>query len=197
MKSGRWLVVLGLLAAAAAGPAAAQDPGLYVGGSLGFVQYKETCKDLLVPCDDKDTGWRAFGGYQLNRYVAAELGFADLGELTGDGPLAGGGQGSLRAEIKEAFDLSAVFSFPVSSYLSGLARVGMYRARTTVDVEVTGFAPTSDGGTNSGFTFGLGAEARLGRLGVRAEWQHYDNVGVASTGEDDIDVFSIGVLFRF
>ena len=35
MKNGRWLMVLGLLAAAAAGPAAAQDPGLYVGGSLG------------------------------------------------------------------------------------------------------------------------------------------------------------------
>ncbi len=197
MKNGRWLVVLGLLAAAAAGPAAAQDPGLYVGGSFGFVQYKDACKELLVPCDDKDTGWRAFGGYQFSRYVAAELGFADLGAATGDGPLAPGVQGSFQFEVKEAFDLSAVISFPVASYLSGLARVGMYQARATLDVQVTGFPSTHDGGTNTGFTFGAGAELRLGRLGVRAEWQHYDNVGGGSTGEDDIDVFSVGLLFRF
>ena len=43
----------------------------------------------------------------------------------------------------------------------------------------------------------LGAELRLGPLGVRAEWQRYANVGGASTGEDDLDVFSLGVLFRF
>ena len=197
MKNGRWLVVMGLLAAAAAGPAAAQDPGLYVGGSFGYIQYKDACKQLLVPCDDKDTGWRAFGGYQFSRYVAAELGFADLGAATGNGPLAGVGQGSFQLEVKEVFDLTAVFLFPVSSNLSGLARAGMYRARTTLDVQVTGFPDTHDAETNSGFSYGAGAELRLGPLGVRAEWQRYENVGGASTGEDDLDVFSIGVIVRF
>ena len=192
MKNGRWLMVLGLLAAAVAGPAAAQDPGLYVGGSLGFVQYKDSCKLLIVPCDDHDTAWRAFGGYQFTRHVGVELGFADLGAATGSGAA-----GSFALEVKEAFDLTAVFSIPVASYLSGLLRVGMYRARTTLDVQVAGSPATHDGGTNSGFSFGLGAETRLGPLGVRAEWQRYANVGVASTGEDDLDVFSLGVLFRF
>jgi OmpA-OmpF porin, OOP family len=197
MKNGRWLVALGLLAGTAAGPAIAQNPGLYVGGSLGVVTYKDACNSLLVPCDDQDTGWRAFGGYQFNRYFAAELGFADLGAATGDGPLAGVGQGSFQLEVKEVFDLSAVFLFPVSGNLSGLARVGMYRARTTLDVQVTGFPSTHDGETNSGFTIGAGAELRLGPLGVRAEWQRYQNVGGGTTGEDDIDVFSVGALFRF
>jgi OOP family OmpA-OmpF porin len=196
MMNGRWLMVLGLLAAAAAGPAAAQDPGLYLGGSAGYVQYKDACKELPVPCDDKDTGWRAFGGYQFNRYVAAELGFADLGAATGDGPLPGG-QGSFKLAVEEVFDLSAVFLFPVSANLSGLARIGMYRARTTLDVQQPGFLPSHDGHTNSAFTFGAGAELRLGPLGVRAEWQHYQNVGGGNIGKDDLDVLSLGLLFRF
>jgi hypothetical protein len=32
---------------------------------------------------------------------------------------------------------------------------------------------------------------------VRAEWLRYENVGVAATGEDDLDVLSVGLLFRF
>jgi len=202
MKIGRWLMVLGLFAAAAAGPAAAQDPGLYLGGSVGYSQFKDSCKELPVPCDGEDTAWRAFGGYQFNRYVAVEVGFANLGKATGSGALdpvtfPPGGQGSFQREIKEAWDLTAVFGFPVTDRLSGLVRGGMYRARTTLNVQQTGFPDTHDAGTNSGFSYGAGAEFRLGLIGVRAEWQRYENVGVAATGEDDIDVLSIGVLFRF
>jgi len=196
MKIGRWLVVLGL-AAAAAGPAAAQDRGLYLGGSVGYSQFKDSCKQLAVPCEADDTAWRAFGGYQFNRYVAVEGGFANLGRVTGDGPLGGGFQGSFQLEVKEAWDLSAVFTIPVTGNLSGLVRAGMYRARTTLDIQVTSIPDTHDGGTNSGFSYGAGAEFRLGLIGVRAEWQRYENVGVASTGEDDIDVLSVGLVIRF
>src|SRR5688572_2253614 len=66
MKHGRSTVaVLGLAAALVAGPAAAQsaDPsGIYLGGSLGRSQYKDTCKNLFIPCEDQDTAWRFFGG---------------------------------------------------------------------------------------------------------------------------------------
>jgi OmpA-OmpF porin, OOP family len=202
MKIGRWLVVPGFLAAAAAGPAAAQDPGLYLGGSVGYSQFKDSCKELPVPCEGEDTAWRAFGGYQFNRNVAVEVGFANLGKATGSGPLdpavfPTGGQGSFQREIKEAWDLTAVFGIPVTDRLSGLVRAGMYRARTTLNVQQTGFADTHEGATNSGFSYGAGAEYRLGLLGVRAEWQRYENVGAGNTGEDDIDVLSIGLIIRF
>jgi OOP family OmpA-OmpF porin len=197
MKKGRWLVSFGLLAAAAAGPAAAQDQGLYLGGSVGYSQFKDSCKQLPVPCEGEDTGVRAFGGYQFNRYVAVEAGFANLGKATGSGSLGPGAQGSFQLEVKEAWDLTAVFGIPVTDRLSGLVRGGMYRARTTLNIQETGFPDTQDGGTNSGFSYGAGAEFRLGNIGVRAEWQRYENVGVASTGEDDIDVFSVGLIIRF
>jgi len=191
MKNGAWLVVLGLLATAA-GPAAAQDPGLYLGGSVGYSQFKNTCKELPVPCDDHDTAWRAFAGYQFNNWFALEFGYADLGAASGSG-----GAGAFKVEVKEAWDLTGVFLFPVATHLSLLARGGMYRARTTVDVAQPGFPPTHDAGTNSGFSYGAGTEFRLGKLGLRAEWVRYENVGVAATGEDEIDVLGVSLLFRF
>jgi OOP family OmpA-OmpF porin len=195
MKKGGWLVALGLLAAA---PAAAQvEPGLYLGGSVGYSQFKDACKHAAVPCDANDEAWRVFGGYQFSRYWAVELGYGDLGAATGSGPFAGG-TGSFQLEVEEAWDLTAVFLIPVTTRLSALGRVGMYRARTTVDQQVTGFTPTHDAGTNSGFSYGAGAEYTLGPIGLRAEWQRYDNVGTAATQpEEDIDVFSIGLLWRF
>jgi OmpA-OmpF porin, OOP family len=201
MKHGRLAVaILGLAAAAAATPAVAQDDkGLYLGASVGYVQFKNICKEALVPCDEQDTGYRGYLGYQFNRYVAAEFGYGNLGSATGEGPLPGG-TGKFEAEVKDVFDLSAMFSIPVTNRLFGLGRVGFYRARATVEMDgpFPGIAsPSHEAGTSTGFTYGLGAEYRLGWLGLRAEWQRYDNVGVGSTGEDDIDVMSIGVLFRF
>jgi OmpA-OmpF porin, OOP family len=189
MKKGKWLVVVGFLAAAAAGPAAAQ---LYAGGSLGYSQFNDICQLANVPCDDNDTGWRAFGGYQVNQYFALELGFGDLGAATGSGAI-----GSFNIEVKEAFDLSAVISLPVSSHLAGLLRLGAYRARTTVDQQGPTIGTSHDAKTNSGFTYGFGAEIALGKLGLRAEWQRYDNTAGGTLAEDDVDIISIGLLFRF
>ena len=189
MEKGRWLVMVGFLAAAAAGPAAAQ---LYVGGSLGYSQYKDICEVANVPCDDKDTGWRAFGGYQFNEYFGLELGFGDLGAATGSGAA-----GTFAVEVKEAFDLSAVFSFPVSTRMSALLRLGAYRVRTTVDQQGPTFGTLHEGKTGTGFTYGAGAQYLLGNIGVRAEWQRYDNAAGGTVAETDIDFFNVGLLFRF
>lgn len=196
MKMGRWLAAgAGLLAAALAGPAAAQDDeGLYLGGSVGYSQYKDICKSLLIPCDANDTAWRGFAGYQFNRNFALEAGYANLGEVTGQGDLFGA-PATYKREVK-SWDLSAMLIFPVTGQLSILARIGAYRARTTED-QAGGFGTVSAAGTNSGFTVGLGAGFTLWKLGVRAEWQHYQNVGVPDTAKDDIDVVSIGALFMF
>ena len=187
MKKGRWLVVFGLLGAVASGSATAQ---LYAGGSVGYSQSKDICDVVVagVTCDDNDTAFRVFGGYQFNRYIALELGFADLGESTGEGP---GGAG-FTVEAKEAFDLTALFSVPVADRLSLLLRIGAHRTRVTVT------DPTRDeGDTSSAFMLGAGAEYTFGKLGVRAEWVRYDNVSGGTIAESDIDVFSVGLLFRF
>ena len=208
MKHGRSTVaVLGLAAALVAGPAAAQsaDPsGIYLGGSLGRSQYKDTCKNLFIPCEDQDTAWRFFGGYQFNRNWALELGYGDFGEATASGPIPAGGSAAMK-QHSYAFDLSGIGSLYLTERLSLFGRLGLYMGRTTRDVEFSNFPAVNDSKTNSGFTFGAGLAYNLGRLGVRAEWQRYDNIGTNQnsaiqgqpSGTDEVDVFSLGLLIRF
>jgi OOP family OmpA-OmpF porin len=194
MKKGRWLVVLGLLASGFSGPAAAQHTGLYAGGSIGFSQFKDICDVVVssVSCDNDDTAWRGFGGYQFSEYFALELGFANLGATTGSGVV-----GSFSVEAKEAWDLSGIFTIPVANRMGLLLRIGAHRTRTTIDEQGPSFGTAHEAKTGSSLTYGLGAEYLLGKLGVRAEWQRYDNIDGGQRGETDVDVFSVGLLFRF
>jgi len=201
------VAVLALAAALIAGPATAQgaDPsGIYLGGSLGFAQYKDTCKNLLIPCDNEDTAWRVFGGYQFTRNWSVELGYGDFGEAVGSGPIPAGGSVTFK-QHSYAFDLTGIGQFYLTQRLSLFGRLGAYMGRTTRDDEFTDFPAFNahDAKTNSGFTYGAGLGYTLGRLGVRAEWQRYDNIGPNSSSSlgtsitDEIDVFSIALLFRF
>jgi OmpA-OmpF porin, OOP family len=201
------LAVLGMLAALFAAPAAAQGSdasGIYLGGSLGYSQYKDTCKNLFIPCDDEDTAWRIFGGYQFNRNWAAELGFGDFGETHGSGPIPAGGEAAFRTR-SYGVDLTGIGTFYLTQRLSLFGRLGAYMGRTTRDIEFTNFPNVHEAKTNSGVTYGAGVGYNLGRLGLRVEWQRYDNIGTnqnsgiegGASGTDEVDVFSLALLFRF
>lgn len=199
MVNCRWLLVLGFLAAAAAGPAAAQDDrGLYVGGSGGYVLYDHSCDFLTVPCDDDDVGFRVFSGYRFNRHISLELGYGNLGEARAEGSL-GGLPASRTIKIRHALDVSGLLSFGITTRLDGFVRLGLYHARMTVDDEVQ-FDPSQNqhsADTNAGWTVGAGLQYNMGFLGLRAEWQTYGDVGPSGPLQDNIHVFSLGALLRF
>jgi OmpA-OmpF porin, OOP family len=206
MKKGV-LAALAIVAALVAGPAAAQstDPsGIYLGGSIGRSQYKDHCKNLLIPCEDQDTAWRLFGGYQFNRNWAVELGYGDYGEAVASGPVPAGAQATV-TRYSYGVDLTGVGSFYMTQRLSGFGRFGVYMARTKLDTEFPAFPAfdTHDAKTNSGLTYGAGVAYTLGKVGLRLEWQRYDNIGPNSnsaagvSGTDEIDIFSLALLFRF
>jgi OOP family OmpA-OmpF porin len=203
------VAILGMVAALIAGPAAAQgrdESGLYLGGSVGYSQYKDVCKNLFIPCDGNDTAWRLFGGYQFNRNWAAEFGYGDFGEAHGSGTIPAGGNATFRTN-SYGFDLTGIGNLYLTQRLSLFGRLGVYMGRTTRDIEYSAFPASNahDAKTNSGFTFGAGLGYNLGRVGVRAEWQRYDNIGTndnsgiigGGSGTDEVDVFSLAVLFRF
>jgi hypothetical protein len=185
------LSILGLAAALAAAPALADyKDGLYLGGSVGHAEVKDTCEGvtgIAATCRDHDTAWRVFSGYRFSRHLSAELGFTNLGDVS-----AVTSTGIVLEAQNKGVDGSAIFSIPLTGGLSALVRLGVYRIRTTVEVP-----GSRSGETSSGYTYGLGAAYDLWRLGLRLEWQRYDSVGGAITGEDTIDVFSVGALFRF
>src|SRR5918992_3831300 len=69
----------------AAGRVLAQETGFYVGGALGPSTFKEFCAGgpSVLACDDKDMGWKLFGGYRFSRHFAVEGTYIDWGEVSG------------------------------------------------------------------------------------------------------------------
>jgi OOP family OmpA-OmpF porin len=173
-----------LLAVAAlgfAGAAAAQQPSLssvYVGGTIGQAEYKDGCNNL-AGCDEKDTAWRILGGYQFNRHFAAELGYHDLGEASAP---AGATEGS-------AWELVGIGALPIVDKLSVYGKLGVYRGELE--------SPAGKE-TNSDLTYGAGLQYDfLKNVGLRGEWQRYSKMGGGNLVETDVDVLSVGVVYRF
>jgi len=188
------------LAILIATPAWSQDAGFYLGASIGQSRAKDFCDDSGgFSCDDKDTAWKLLGGYQFNRHLAVEAGYTDLGEVGVSGVLSGV---SVRGTVEvTAFELMGVGSIPLMDRFSLYGKLGLYHAETKQNV--TGSLGTvtvtdNDKEKNTDLTFAFGARFDITRnLGVRAEWQRYLDVGGGEIGEDDVDVLSVGLLFRF
>ena len=200
MKCTAKAVAAAALAILIATPAWSQDAGFYLGASIGQSKAKDTCDDSgAFSCDDTDTAWKIFAGYQFNRHLAVEAGYTDLGEVSLS---AASATSSVRGTIElSAFELMAVGSFPVADRFSLYGKLVLYRAETEQKLQVTlGTLTVSDNKTekNADLTFAFGARFDITRnLGVRAEWQRYLDVGGGEIGEDDVDVLSVGLLFRF
>jgi len=192
------LVFAAALAAAMTLPAVAsaqmrgdQATGWYVGASVGQAKAKTACDGLSgsgITCDDTDTTWKLFGGYQFNRNLAAELGYSDFGKVKASA-------GTLTDEVKAtAWELVGIGALPVADRFSVYGKLGLYHAETK---ETTNFVGNFKD-TNNDLTFGFGARYDFTQnVGVRAEWQRYKDVGGSSVGKDDFDVISVGVVWRF
>jgi OOP family OmpA-OmpF porin len=184
--------VIGLLGACSAfawNPAYAQNSGYYAGVSFG-TSAVNACG--IVPpglsCDDKDSTFKIFGGYQMSRNFAVELGYADLGKVTASGP------GESRELSSTAWEIMAVGIFPLEKSFSLFGKIGLFSATTNL----TSTVGRHGDDTSNGVTFGLGARYNFTKtFGVRADWQRYMDVGGDNVGESDVDTLTIGVVVRF
>jgi len=168
------------VAACVATPAVAQQPkspdtGFYVGGGLG-----RTDSDQGGAIDNRDNGWKAFGGYQFNRYLAVEGGYVDLGQVTLPGV----------ALDSKAWQAAAVGSLPLTGQFALTGKLGFAQTETRVG----GFG--SDHNTDP--TYGLGLRYDFTRqFGVRGEWERFRLGGNPVTGKSDTDLYSVSAVFRF
>jgi OOP family OmpA-OmpF porin len=184
------IAAFSLAALAFAGPALSQskESGIYIGGALGQAEHSDQCDSPAagVSCDNKDSAWKIFGGFQFNRYLAAELGYANLGEATASaGPVSA-------TDEATAFELVALGMFPVVERFSIFGKLGLYRG----ELERTSNNPLIQTGSNTqtDFTFGLGVRFDITHnIGLRAEWQRYLDLGEIT----DVDLISLGVQFKF
>jgi OOP family OmpA-OmpF porin len=199
------------LALMAAPFAMAQDSGWYaganVGQSLATIDNDRVRSGLLgsglttssITEDDRDRGYKLFGGYQLNRYFAVEAGYFDLGQfgfLANTVPI-----GSLSGNIQvRGVNLDAVGTLPITDKFSAFARLGVTHAHTKGSFAGTGAVNVLDPSpraSDNNLKVGLGMQyAFTDALSLRAEIERY-RVNDAVGNKGDVDLASIGLVYRF
>jgi OOP family OmpA-OmpF porin len=199
------------LAAIAGSFAMADDSNWYVGGNVG--QSRARIDDTRVvdglleagidttalKDDNRHFGFKAFGGYQFNRYFALEAGYFDLGKfgytattvppagMTGLSKINGG-------------NVDAVGILPLSGRFSVFARIGydyVYANDTFAGYgAVVAQVPERSEHSNN-YKYGAGLQFAVNKyVGLRAEAERYRvKDGIGNRG--DIDLFTAGVVFRF
>ena len=174
--------------------------GLYVGGGIGRADLDSPCPGSpnVVDCDDDGTAWKVYGGYQLNKWLSAELAYINLPDVDFDGQ-TGGGLG-LDGDIETwGITAHAVGKFPVPigalDRLSLLGKVGVVYWDRERNANIGSY---NNDDTGFDFAWGFGAEYTISeRVGVRAEWERFENVGDSDVGRGDIDAWTFSVNYKF
>jgi OOP family OmpA-OmpF porin len=189
MKSKKALVaaLIGVSAAVAAPAAFAQarsqpDAGWYAGGSLGQSEAQGSCPSGFS-CDLKDTAFKVFGGYRINRNFAAEAFWGEWGEISVS---LGGATANVESRT---IGVAGLGILPIGQQfeLFGKLGIGNTKLKATGSGLATGLTSSDSG---SDVLFGFGAAYNFTRnLGVRAEWERLN--------DSEIDIMSIGLQYRF
>ena len=214
MKIRRVTGTLGLVlfAGLATGTAAATDDnGWYAGINGGVTKStidEERITDSLFSngftttgfeIDEKDRGYKLFGGYQFGRYLAIEGGYFDLGTHTFSASTLPVGTFAGQLEAR-GINLDLVGILPLTTNVSLFGRVGANHAETDAAFAGQGavnvFEPAaSERATN--LKFGVGAQFGLTeRIGLRVEAERF-RLDDAIGNKGDIDLFSLGLVVRF
>lgn len=174
---------------------AADGTGFYVGAGVGQSKAKDACTGLAgtgITCDDKDTAFSIFGGYQVNTNFGVELGYTDLGKVTASGF---GVTASIEAK---GLELVGVGTYPINPQFDVYGKLGLFRW----DLDASASGPggsisQSESGTD--LTFGFGVKYNFTQnFGMRVQWQQYKDIGnEATTGTSDVDVIGIGLVVKF
>jgi len=191
------VLILGL----AAKPSMAQAENWYAGASVGQskADIDLTC-DLDISCskDEDDTGFKIFGGYEFNPNGAIEFGYVDLGKFKASGKDSFLGNASLDWE-PSGFTFAVVGTLPIGQNFGLTGKVGIFFWDMDLHARSSVFGSGSDSDSGTDLTYGLGLKYDFSKtFGMRAEWERFQDVGDSNTtGQSDIDLFSVGVVFKF
>ena len=204
---------LGLLGCAVvASPSAmADDSGWYGGANIG--QSRATIDDAKITSgrlgsgvattsivdEDRDRGYKIFGGYQFNKNFALEGGYFDLGKFGFAATTVPAGTLSGNIRLR-GLNLDAVGTLPITEKFSVFGRIGANYAEArdsfagTGAVGVLNPSPTQ---RETNVKLGLGLQYALSEsLAVRAEMERY-RINDAVGNKGDIDLVSVGLVYRF
>lgn len=165
--------------------------------------------------DKKDTGYKLQVGYQFNDNFAIEGGYVDLGKMTykangslSEPPISITGSTKIDAEAT-GINLDGVLALPIGNSFSFFAKLGIIDAKVKVKTKMKGIASDgissapveeseSESSTKVKAHIGLGLAYNFYKgLSVRAELERFSKLGDSDIGETDVDLFSLGLAYRF
>lgn len=151
----------------------------------------------------RGTGYRAFGGYQLQKYVAAEVAYIDAGRFQSHSEVTPAGVLTGSTKI-DGVEVAAVGTLPIGDRFSIFGRVGAFAADTRTSYMGQGSVSTVTGGDiqerrQTRLSYGAGASYNIDRnVSVRADWSRYTKLGDDFTGgKTDVNLYAIGVVYKF
>lgn len=191
--------------------AMADDAGWYVGANAGQSRAKiddaRITSGLLgsgfattsISDDDRSTGYKVFGGYQINKNFALEGGYFDLGKFGFNANTVPAG--TLNGNIKlRGLNLDAVGILPITEKFSAFGRAGVNYAQAKDSFSGTGAVgvlnpnPSTRG---ANYKLGLGVQyAFTDALAMRAEVERY-RINDAVGNKGDVDLISVGLVYHF
>lgn len=219
----RWLAGLALGCALSTPALAEEYSGAYfsVWGGAGSTDMPSRAEfdeifnlDPSVPgesrLDDTTNVWGALLGYRFNRWLGAEVGYVNLGEVKydfsgvistpdGDLPYISG------YRFSSAGPNAAVVGFvPVGEYFEFNGKAGIFYADTRQTIRLYDVLAGENAGHNRSDASQIELFAGIGatwnaneNFALRVEYQRFFDVGDDEKNyEQDIDVISLGVLFK-
>lgn len=207
----RLLAVCGLAPFVSAGAfAQAHEGGYYYGGlGVGAARAKLDAEAITreqagvtassFERDDRDTTYKVFGGYQLNRNLGIELGYFRLGSFGFDANTTPAGTLAARSSL-QGVNLDLVGTLPLSERWAALGRVGAQYARTRTTLNGTGAAAVLNGTPSerkTNYKVGAGLQYAFSpSFLVRGEVDRY-RVSDAVNHRLNVDTLSLSLVFPF
>jgi len=190
LKLAAALAVLSVATAPAA--FADENAGWYLGGGVGQFNAQiddvNEVDDTINGWDNDDTAYKFFAGYRLNKVLAFELDYINLGEPSG--AVVPGF--NVDAAV-DGFAPYVVATVPLGNFFEVYARLGYFFYDATVGVENELDNRVEFDEESEDLVYGAGIGANIGeKLNIRFEYEKFDLEGL-----DDSDTLWLTAAWRF
>ena len=182
----------------------------YIGASIGRsrvdIEDREAARRLTTATqtvnawssDEKDVGFKLFAGKHINRYLAVEGGYFDLGDFSYTTRTVQGG--TLTGDMRiRGVNADLIGKLPLSQRFMLFARAGMGYVKADTDFSGSRVGEASPAEHNEGKWkphFGVGAEMSLSqKLSLRLEAERFRTRDFLSDN-GKADLYSIGLVYK-
>lgn len=192
------------------GARAETEPSWYFGASAGptkssiddariLQSLSNVGLDANIIDHNRDNGYKVFGGYHFNRFLALEGSYFDLGRFNFAASTTP--PGTLNGEIRlRGFGLDAVLNAPLTEQFSVFAKVGANYAQARDRFSASGAVTVPNSAprkTEFNPKLGIGMHYALtDALALRGEFERY-RINDAVGNRGDVDLLTVGLVYSW